>query len=72
MKFQSDIFINASRNDNAPVSILEAFASGLPVITTAAGGVPEIVEQEVTGLPSEVGDWQGLAENLVRLLRQQA
>lgn len=68
----SDVFINASRNDNAPVSILEAFASGLPVITTAAGGIPEIVEQEVTGLLSEVGDWQGLAENAVRLLRQQA
>jgi L-malate glycosyltransferase len=64
----SDICINASRGDNMPVSILEAFASGLPVATTAAGGIPHMLKHEVTGLLCEVGDWQGLADNVIRLL----
>src|SRR5215467_13359555 len=64
----ADIFINASRGDNMPVSILEAFASGLPVTTTAAGGIPHMVDHEVTGLLCEVGDCEGLANNVLRLL----
>ena len=69
---KADIFINASRIDNMPVSILEAFASGTPVVTTAAGGIPYIVEHERTGLLSECGDWQSLADNVLRLLRDPA
>ena len=65
----SDMFINAPRGDNMPVSILEAFASGLPVATTAAGGIPHMLKHEVTGLLCEVGDWEGLANNVIRLLR---
>lgn len=64
----ADIFINASVLDNMPVSILEAFASGTPVITTAAQGIPYIVEHERTGLLSAPGDWKSLAENALRLL----
>jgi L-malate glycosyltransferase len=65
---KSDIFINASRTDNAPVSILEAFASGLPVASSAAGGISHMLTHEVTGLLSEVGDPEGLANNVLRLL----
>jgi len=68
MYANADIFINASRGDNMPVSILEAFASGMPVVTTAAGGIPQMVTHEVTGLLSEVGDYEGLANNALRLL----
>lgn len=67
---RADIFINASRLDNMPVSILEAFASGTPVVTTAAGGIGYMVENERTGLLCEPGDWQALAENVLRLLRE--
>ena len=67
----ADIFINASRGDNMPVSILEAFASGMPVATTAAGGIPHMLDHEVTGLLCEVGDWESLANNVVRLLQNQ-
>jgi L-malate glycosyltransferase len=68
----ADIFINASRLDNMPVSILEAFASGTPVVTTAAGGIRYIVEHERTGLMCEPGEWQSLAECVLRLLREDA
>jgi L-malate glycosyltransferase len=66
---RSDIFINASWLDNAPVSILEAFASGMPVVTTAPEGIRYIVEHERTGLLCDPGDWQALAENVARLMR---
>jgi glycosyltransferase involved in cell wall biosynthesis len=46
----SDIFLNASEVDNQPVSILEAFASGLPVISTPTGDIPSMVRHEKTGL----------------------
>ncbi|HET7207527.1 MAG TPA: glycosyltransferase [Terriglobales bacterium] len=66
---RADIFINASRLDNMPVSVLEAFASGTPVVTTAPESMPYIVEHERTGLLSEVGDASKLAQNVIRLLR---
>lgn len=65
---KADILVNASRVDNMPVSILEAFASGLPVVTTDAGGIPYIVRHEQTGLVSNTEDWRQLAANVIRLL----
>ena len=67
---QADIFVNASWLDNMPVSILEAFACGTPVVTTAAESIPYLVEHERTGLLSEVGDVNALAQNVLRLLRE--
>ena len=64
-----DIFINGSRLDNMPVSILEAFASGTPVISTAPEGMRYLVEDGRTGLLSQVGDPAALAANVVRVLR---
>jgi len=66
---QAEIFINASWLDNMPVSILEAFACGTPVASTAAESIPYLVEHESTGLLSPVGDAQALAGNVIRLLR---
>jgi len=65
----ADIFINASSLDNMPVSILEAFASGTPVVTTAPEGMSYLVEHERTGLLSEPGDAGALAANVMRLLK---
>jgi glycosyltransferase involved in cell wall biosynthesis len=67
---QADIFINASRLDNMPVSVIEAFGAGTPVVTTAPESMPYLVEHERTGLLSPVGDEQTLAANVVRLLRE--
>jgi asparagine synthase (glutamine-hydrolysing) len=66
---RSDIFINASILDNMPVSVLEAFAAGIPVASTAPDGIRYIVEHERTGLLSPPCDWRQLGENVLRLLR---
>jgi glycosyltransferase involved in cell wall biosynthesis len=66
----SDIFINASWLDNMPLSILEAFASGTPVVSTAPDGIRYLVEHERTGLLSAPSDCEALARNVIRLLRQ--
>jgi glycosyltransferase involved in cell wall biosynthesis len=64
----ADIFINASSLDNMPVSILEAFASGTPVISTAPEGMTYVVDHERTGLLSPTGDATRLAANVLRAL----
>jgi len=66
---QADIFINASWLDNMPVSVIEAFAAGTPVVTTSPESMHYLVEHERTGLLSKVGDEKALAANAIRLLR---
>jgi L-malate glycosyltransferase len=66
---QADIFINASWLDNMPLSILEAFASGTPVVSTAPEGIRYLIRDGLTGLLCDPGDWHSLAQNVIRLLR---
>jgi L-malate glycosyltransferase len=65
----ADIFVNGSWLDNMPVSILEAFAAGTPVVSTAPEGIRYLVRHEETGMLSAVGDSDALAANAIRLLR---
>jgi glycosyltransferase involved in cell wall biosynthesis len=69
---QADIFINASWLDNMPVSLIEAFRAGTPVVSTSPESMPYLVEHECTGLLSKVGDEKALATNVIRLLRDAA
>src|SRR5436309_4289734 len=64
----ADVYLNAPDVDNMPASILEAFASGLPVVTTDAGGIPHIVRHDDTGLVVPRGDHEALAAAALRLL----
>ena len=64
----SDIFLNASRIDNQPLSIIEAFACGVPVVTTDAGGIPDIVSDGETGFLVHVGDYEALAARALELI----
>lgn len=64
----TDILLNASNIDNMPLSIIEAFAVGMPVVTTNAGGIPYIVTDGETGLLVEREDQQAMAEGALRLL----
>ena len=66
----SHIYLNASRIDNQPVSILEAFAAGLPVVSSAAGGIPFLVADGQTGLLAADGTHQSLAAHIRTLLAQ--
>jgi glycosyltransferase involved in cell wall biosynthesis len=67
---RSDVFLNASEIDNMPLSILEAFSAGLPVITTDAGGIPYIVKDRATGFLVRMGDHAALADRALRLLAE--
>jgi glycosyltransferase involved in cell wall biosynthesis len=62
-----DVFVLPTRGDNLPVSILEAMARGLPVISTRVGGIPELVEDGATGYLVEPDDVQGLGEAIGKL-----
>jgi glycosyltransferase involved in cell wall biosynthesis len=65
---RADIYLNSPNIDNMPNSVIEAFAAGLPVVTTSAGGIPYIVTHGETGLLSSPGDYPSLAVNALRLL----
>lgn len=62
---KSNIFINTSTVDNMPGSILEAYASGLPVVSTNVGGIPYMVEDRVSGLLADNNDFEKLGELLI-------
>src|SRR5262245_50503738 len=68
---RADIFVNSSLVDNMPLSLIEAFACGLPVGRSDAGGIPVLVTGGETGLLSPCGDYEALAANVVRLLEDQ-
>ncbi len=65
----ADCLINPSKVDNMPISILEAFASGVPVVSTAAGGIPDMVENGVSGLLVPIGDHEAMARQVLRVLQ---
>jgi glycosyltransferase involved in cell wall biosynthesis len=58
-----------SRNEGSPVSLIEAMAAARPVVATAVGGVPDLVEDGVTGCLVPPDDPAALATSLVALLR---
>lgn len=63
-----DIFVMSSRREGVPVSLLEAMAHGLPIATTAVGGIPEIIENEQDGLLCKKSDPEALSGLIARLL----
>ena len=65
---KAQVFVLASDYEGMPNVLLEAMACGLPVAATRAGGVPELVIHEQTGLLAACGDEAGLAAAMARLL----
>lgn len=63
-----DIYVQTPDIDNMPTSVLEAFACGLPVVSTRAGGVPAILTDERHGLLAPLGDHDAVARQILRLL----
>jgi glycosyltransferase involved in cell wall biosynthesis len=65
---QSDVLVLPSFQETAPMAVAEAMAAGVPVVATRAGGTPELVEHEKTGLLVTPGNSEELADALGRLL----
>jgi len=68
----ADVALNPSRVDNMPNSILEALASGVPVVSTAVGGIPYVVRDGVTALLVPSGQPEAVAEAILRVLTDEA
>ncbi|MEH2125904.1 glycosyltransferase family 4 protein [Nostoc sp.] len=65
---KADVFVLPSYNEGLPMALLEAMSWGLAVITTAVGGIPEIVTQNQNGLLVNPGDIQQLSEAMQSLI----
>jgi glycosyltransferase involved in cell wall biosynthesis len=65
----ADVFVAPSLQDNLPNTVLESMACGTPVIAFAAGGIPDAVRQDETGLTVPVADSVALQKAIVGLLR---
>jgi len=67
---RADVFVNTTSVDNVPVSLLEALACGLCVVTTDAGGIPDLVRDGETALMVPADDPEALAAAVRRILRE--
>jgi glycosyltransferase involved in cell wall biosynthesis len=67
-----DILVSSSRKEGLPIAILEAMASGLPLVATAVGEVHNVVRNGETGILLPTGDPAALASAIVDLLRDRA
>lgn len=65
---QMDIYVNTSYQEGMPNGVLEAMACALPVVATTADGIPQLVDDGVTGYLRPVGDLEALADSCRRLI----
>ena len=65
-----DVFVNTTNVDNSPVSVVEAMACGLPVVSTNVGGIPYLLEHGKTGLLVSPGDAREMADAVTSLLSE--
>ena len=68
----ADIYVQTPSIDNMPASVIEAFASGLPVVATRVGGVPAILDDGVHGLLAPDDDADAVAAQIVTLLEDRS
>ncbi len=64
----SDVVAITSDNEGTPVSLIEAQAAGVPVVTTDVGGARDVVEDEVTGRVLDAEDVSGMADAIAEIL----
>lgn len=66
---QYDFYISTNIIDNAPVSLIEFMAMGLPVISTNVGGIPDIIEDGINGLLVDINDATAMAEKITAIIQ---
>jgi phenylacetate-CoA ligase len=66
----NDIFLNCSLRDNFPVAILEAAASGLPIVTTSVGGIPYILQDQKNAILVSAGNSPMIAQAILGLIEK--
>lgn len=66
----ADIYLMSPDADNMPLSVLECFAAGVPVVASSAGGIPNLIEHQQTGLLFAPNDHQAMAACALRLLEE--
>ncbi len=69
---RSGVLLNASRADNVPHTLLEAMASGLPIVSTAAGGIPDMLRHGAEALLVPVDDAQALASAITQVFASES
>ncbi|WP_396211698.1 glycosyltransferase family 4 protein [Flavobacterium sp.] len=67
-----DVFINTTHIDNTPISVMEAMAMGLPIVSTNVGGIPYLLENEKDSLLVNDNDVQVMANSIIRTLENQS
>ena len=65
---EADIYVQSPAIDNMPLSVLEAAASGIPLVSTNVGGMPSMVRDGIDGLLVDDDDSEALARAVLRLL----
>jgi len=66
-----DIICLTSRNEGTPVSLIEAQASGNPIVSTNVGGIENVISVNETGYLSEIGDLEQFSNNLLKLIENE-
>jgi glycosyltransferase involved in cell wall biosynthesis len=66
-----DIICLTSRNEGTPVSLIEAQASGNPIVSTNVGGIEDVISADETGYLSDVGDLEQFTINLLKLIENE-
>lgn len=69
---ESTLLVLPSRSEGLPRIVIEAFCRGRPVVGARAGGIPDIVDDDVNGLLVDRGDTEALARAIVRVLSDRA
>jgi 1,2-diacylglycerol 3-alpha-glucosyltransferase len=64
----NDLYLTASKSENMPLSVLEAMATGLPIVTVKEKGLGEIVKENINGFFAQTDDPQDIAEKSLKLL----